>query len=130
MPQFVVHFEITGTDPANLREFYNGIFGWEFDTDSPVAPAISEEGNYGFFTAPTTTDGRAVGIPGGIGGGAGFESQLTFYVGVPNVEAALRAAESHGGTRVLDPQQRPGGGLVVAHFRDPEGNLVGLAGPK
>ena len=67
---------------------------------------------------------------GGVGGGPGFDNQLTFYVGVPNVEAALRAAESHGGTRVLDPQLKPGGGLVVAHFRDPEGNLVGLAGPR
>jgi hypothetical protein len=29
----------------------------------------------------------------------------------------------------MDPEQPPGRDLVVAHFTDPEGNLVGLAGP-
>jgi len=50
------------------------------------------------------------------------------YVGVPDVEAALRRAESLGGTRLMGPEHAPGGGLVVGHFADPEGNLVGVAG--
>jgi uncharacterized protein len=47
---------------------------------------------------------------------------------VPDVEAALREAERLGGTRRMGPETAPGGGLVVGHFTDPEGNLVGVAG--
>jgi len=119
----VVHFEVSGEDPKRLREYYSQLFGWEFDTNSPVAPSVSEAGNYGFLNS-------ADGIPGGIGGGAGYPSQAIFYVGVDDVEAALGQAERLGGTRVMGPEQNPSGQLVVAHFTDPEGNLIGLAGPK
>jgi predicted enzyme related to lactoylglutathione lyase len=34
MPQPVVHFEIIGNDPENLRDYYSGLFGWEFETPS------------------------------------------------------------------------------------------------
>jgi predicted enzyme related to lactoylglutathione lyase len=56
-------------------------------------------------------------------------SPAHFYVGVPDVEAALRRAERLGGTRRMGPDRAPGRDLVVAHFTDPEGNLIGLAGP-
>jgi predicted enzyme related to lactoylglutathione lyase len=55
---------------------------------------------------------------------------VIFYVGVPDVEAALRKAESLGGTRRMGPEKNPGADLVVAHFTDPEGHLIGLAGPR
>jgi predicted enzyme related to lactoylglutathione lyase len=42
-------------------------------------------------------------------------------------EAALQKAERLGGTRRLGPDQAPGRDLVIGHFTDPEGNLVGLA---
>jgi hypothetical protein len=126
--QPVVHFEITGSDPAKLWNFYGGLFGWEFDTSAPVAGVISEPGNYGFINRYTTDDGT--GIPGGVGGGTGYEGHVIFYVGVPNVEAALRKAESLGGTRRMGPVKNPGVELVVGHFMDPAGHLIGLAGPE
>ena len=125
MAQPVVHFEIIGNDPARLRRYYGDLFGWEFDTSGPVSPAVSEAGNYGFVDRITTSDGG--GIPGGVGGGAGYEGHVIFYVGVPDVEAALQRAESLGGKRRLGPAQSPGTGLVVGHFTDPEGRLIGLA---
>ena len=125
MAQPVVHFEIIGNDPARLRRYYGDLFGWEFDTSGPVSPAVSEAGNYGFVDRITTSDGG--GIPGGVGGGAGYEGHVIFYVGVPDVEAALQRAESLGGKRRLGPDQSPGTGLVVGHFTDPEGRLIGLA---
>ena len=70
-----------------------------------------------------------VGIPGGVGGGPGYDGYVTFYVGVPDVEAALRKAESLGGTRQMGPARAPDRELVVGHFTDPEGHLVGVAGP-
>ena len=65
-----------------------------------------------------TDDG--IGIPGGVGGGAGYDSHVIFYVGVPDVGAALQKAESLGGTRVMGPEKNPAG-LVVGHFTDSEG---------
>ena len=128
MGQPVVHFEITGEDPEKLRRYFGELFGWEFDTNSLVAETVSEAGNYGFIEKNTTPDGT--GIPGGVGGRAGYKGYAIFYVGVEDVEAALQKAESLGGKRVMGPAKNPNGMLVVGHFTDPEGNLVGVAGPK
>jgi hypothetical protein len=122
----VVHFEIIGKNPDNLRSYFGELFGWRFDSSAPVAEAISEPSNYCFVERVTTPDGT--GIPGGVGGGAGYLAHVIFYVGVPDVEAALREAERLGGKRQLGPERAPTG-LVIGHFTDPEGNLVGVAGP-
>jgi predicted enzyme related to lactoylglutathione lyase len=122
----IVHFEIIGADPAQLRSYYGALFGWEFDLSAPVAAAVSEPTNYGFVDAVA---GEGVGIPGGIGGGPGYAAAVIFYVGVPDVEAALQHAESLGGTRRLGPDRAPGRDLVIGQFADPEGNVIGVAGP-
>ena len=57
----------------------------------------------------------------------GYDGHVLFYIGVPDVEAALRRAESLGGKRRMGPERAPTG-LVVGHFTDPEGNLIGVAG--
>ena len=119
----VAHFEVSGEDPGKLRDYYARLFGWEFDTNSPVAPSVSEAGKYGFMTSDA-------GIPGGIGGGPGYPSHAIFHVGVDDVAAALVNAERLGGTRVPGPEKNPNGQLVVAHSRAPDGNLIGLAGPR
>jgi predicted enzyme related to lactoylglutathione lyase len=126
MGQPVVHFEIIGNDPPTLRRYYHDLFGWEYDTSGPVSASVSAPGNYGFVAGNTTDDG--VGIPGGVGGGTGYDAYVTFYVGVPNVEAALRKAESLGGTRRMGPDRALGSALVVGHFTDPDGHLIGVAG--
>ena len=124
----VIHFEIIGKNPTKLREYYNHLFDWKADTNSLVAPQVSQAGKYGFIDRISTDDGS--GIPGGIGGGDGYIAQSIFYVGVPDVETALKKAEEFGGKRILGPASKPGGGLVVGRFTDPEGNLIGVAGPK
>jgi predicted enzyme related to lactoylglutathione lyase len=126
MPQPVVHFDIVGEEPERLREYYGQLFGWTFTTPSPVAREVSQLDAYGFLDLVTAEDGT--GIRGGIGGGEGFDSHTVFYVAVPDVEAALQEAERLGGTRVMGPATSPSG-LVVGHFRDPEGSLIGVAGP-
>jgi len=125
MAQPVVHFEIIGNDPQRLRDYYGGLFGWEFETPSPVAQEVSDSESYGFVDLVTSEDGT--GIRGGVGGGPSYKSHAVFYVGVPNVEAALARAEALGGTRVMGPVTSPNG-LVVGHFTDPEGSLIGVAG--
>lgn len=121
MSQQVVHFEIIGADAGRLREYYGSLFGWEFAVGGPTAPEVSEPGNYGFVEGDT--------IPGGVGGGAGHTPHTVFYVGVDDVAAAVEKAEALGGTRAMGPVRSPSGELTVAHVKDPEGNLIGLAGP-
>jgi uncharacterized protein len=120
----VVHFEITGAQPEHLRSYYAELFGWRYDTSAPVSGAVSEPHNYGFIERITTPDGG--GIPGGVGGGAGYPARAVFYVLVTDVEQALQDAERLGGTRVLGPAAAPSG-LAVGQFSDPAGNIVGLA---
>lgn len=123
MSRPVVHFEIIGADPDRLRSFFGDLFGWRYER-TPVAQAVSAPGEYGFIDLLTASDGS--GIRGGVGGGPGYDSHAVFYVGVPDVERALERAESLGGVRTMGPQTSPTG-LVVGHFTDPEGNLIGLA---
>jgi predicted enzyme related to lactoylglutathione lyase len=119
MGQPVVHFEIIGNDPATLRRYYGELFGWAYEVGDAASQAVSEPGDYGFVSG--------AGINGGVGGGAGHEGRVLFYVGVPNVEAALQKAEALGGKRVMGPEGTPGT-IVVGRFTDPEGNLLGVAG--
>src|SRR5262249_7518060 len=102
MGQPVVHFEIIGSDPARLRGYYGELFGWADDTSGPVAESVSRPGEYGF-----TEPGDGTAIPGGVGGGPGYRPHVVFYVGVPDVEAALQRAESLGGKRVMGPERAP-----------------------
>lgn len=125
MGEPVVHFEIIGRDPAGLQGYYRELFGWDPQPGDATTETVSTPGQYGFVDPATSGSG----INGGIGGGEGFEAHVVFYVQVPDVGAALQQAEDLGGTRVMGPEGKPGT-LIVAQFRDPEGNLVGLAGPR
>jgi uncharacterized protein len=118
----VVHFEIIGRDPSRLRAYYGELFGWTFATGDASSDEVSEPGNYGFVDGATTG-----GINGGVGGGPAHTAQVLFYVGVPDVDAALREAERLGGTRELGPEGTADE-LVIGHFTDPEGNVIGVAG--
>jgi predicted enzyme related to lactoylglutathione lyase len=120
MGQPVVHFEIIGTDAQRLRSYYGDLFDWSFDTNPSVTGM-----EYGIVERYTTSDG--IGIPGGVGGGMeGYDGHVTFYVAVPDVEAALQKAESLGGTRRMGPDPIPGTDTMIGHFTDPEGHLVGV----
>jgi uncharacterized protein len=122
----IVHVELIGPDPGRLRDFYSRLFGWDAASGSPVAEAISLPTEYSFIAPAPGADPAA----GGIGGGPQFESHAIFYVGVSKVSDALAQAQDLGATVALEPQRNEGGGVTVAHFRDPAGNLVGIAGPE
>ena len=119
MGQPVVHFEVVGTDGDKLKAYYAELFGWEFEeTEGPM--------NYGLVQREGNTNAEGVGIGGGVGGVGGDVGHVTFYVEVPDVDAALTRAESLGGKRVSDPDEVPGTGIVIAHLSDPEGHVIGL----
>jgi predicted enzyme related to lactoylglutathione lyase len=118
MGQPVVHFEIVGQDGAKLRDYYAELFGWEIAADNPM--------NYGLVAREDNLNADGIGIGGGVGGGPeGYPGHVTFYVEVPDVEAALAQAESLGGTRMMGPDE-PMPGLVIGLFNDPEGHTIGV----
>jgi len=121
MGQPVVHFEVVGKDGDKLKSYYAEMFDWQVNDDNPM--------KYGLVDAAAGSVGP--GIPGGIGQGPeGYEGHVTFYVEVPDVEAALVRAESLGGTRVMGPETIMED-ITLGQFLDPEGNVIGLtqAGP-
>jgi uncharacterized protein len=115
----VVHFEVLGGDSELLQSFYSELFDWEIDASNPMNYGlVPREGN-------TTTDG--IGIGGGIGTGMeGYPGHVSFYVGVPDLEAALAKAETLGGRRLMGPMQVTGD-VEIAMFADPEGHVIGLS---
>ena len=118
MGQPVVHFEIVGKDPQKLQSYYSDLFGWEIDASNPMS--------YGIVQRDGNTNADGVGIGGGVGGGPeGYDGHVTFYIEVPDVEAALAKAESLGGTRVMGPDEVMEG-LVIGLFTDPEGHVIGV----
>jgi predicted enzyme related to lactoylglutathione lyase len=118
MGQPVTHFEIIGKDADKLRSYYGDLFGWEFDADNPM--------NYGMVAREGNTNADGVGIGGGVGGGPeGYEGHVTFYVEVPDVEAALAKAESLGGSRVMGPEQVTDE-VEIGLLNDLEGHQIGV----
>ena len=82
--------------------------------------------NYGIVQRDGNVTAEGVGIGGGVGAGPeGYPGHVTFYVEVPDVEAALAKAESLGGKRMMGPDQVPEG-PVIGQFQDPDGNTVGV----
>jgi predicted enzyme related to lactoylglutathione lyase len=118
MGQAVVHFEVIGKDGAKLQSYYSELFGWEVDAGNPM--------NYGIVQRDGNTNAEGVGIGGGVGvGPEGYEGHVTFYVEVPDVEAALAKAESLGGTRTMGPDKVMEG-VEIGMFKDPEGHDIGV----
>jgi predicted enzyme related to lactoylglutathione lyase len=115
--QPVVHFEVVGNDPAALRSYFAELFGWELG--DPMGPTS-------YSLVPPYTNADGIGIGGAVGGGPEeYEGHVTFYVEVPDVEAALAQAASLGGERMMGPYQIPNG-PVIGLFADPEGHVIGL----
>ena len=117
MGQPVVHFEVIGKDGKKLQEYYSELFGWEIDANNPMKYGVVK-GEDNPSSVPS--------IGGGVAGGPdGYDGHVTFYVAVPDVEAALAKAESIGGKRIFGPDEVMEG-LVIGQFTDPEGHVIGV----
>jgi uncharacterized protein len=118
MGQPVVHFEVIGKDTERLHGFYSELFGWDIDANNPM--------RYGMVQRDGNTNPDGIGIGGGVGAGPeGYDGHTTFYVEVPDLEAALGDAERLGGSRMMGPD-KVSDEIEIALFRDPEGHVIGL----
>ena len=119
MGQPVVHFEVIGKDGDNLRRYYAELFDWEINADNPM--------KYGTVDREQNLSAEGIGIAGGVAGAPeGYDGHVTFYVQVPDVEAALAKAEELGGSRIMGPDEVPGAGVVIGQLTDPEGHMIGV----
>lgn len=112
MGNAVVHFEVMGTDLDELARFYGELFGWSIQT--------MPEMNY---SSVDTTSGA--GINGGLGVAQDGSRYVTFYIEVPDTDAALAEIEKAGG-KTITPTVVMENIVTFAHFADPAGNRVGL----
>src|SRR3989337_896565 len=107
----VVHFEIYGKDAEELRAFYTELFGWEIHADNPM--------NYGLVH----TNAGDEGIDGGIAEG---DARVNVVMEVDDLQVYLDKAVSLGG-EVVTPITEIPDMVTFAEFRDPAGNVIGMA---
>jgi hypothetical protein len=108
----VVHAEIRSTDPDATRAFFSGLFGWSYS-----------DGAYpGYTFVDTGVEGA---LPTAISPLQGDSDSVLFFIGVPDVPAALAKAEELGGTIVQPAQEVPG--VTFGVFADPLGHKIGVA---
>lgn len=112
----VVHFELlsaAGGAPA-LRDFYAKTFGWSYD----MAPGT----DYALVAAPE--DGRGIG--GAVAEAEDGQPRVAIYVEVDDPAEYLERVRANGGEIVRDVTVVPGM-VTFGEFRDPAGNIVGVA---
>ena len=110
MPAPVVFFDISAPSLAPQAAFYHDIFGWQ------VGPS-------GEFSAPVASP-----LHGNLRVEPSAEGPLTervLYIGVPDITATMAKVVAHGGS-VVFPRMVIPGVVVVALFKDPAGNRMGL----
>ena len=99
-PAPIVFFDIAGTDAAKLKDFYAGNFGWSLAVNGEI-----KTGNL---------DGALRQDP----------AEKILYIGVPNIDDAMKKVTASGGAIVTPKIPIPSGVFVL--FTDPAGNRMGL----
>ena len=109
-PAPIVFFDIASTDLAGEAAFYKVVFDWDADAN-------------GRLTVPVASP-----LPGLLRiepAGQAPVVERVIYVGVPDINAALAKITAHGGSIVFPRTVAPGV-VILALFKDPAGNRVGL----
>ncbi len=97
----IVFFDIAGPDAAKLKAFYAANFGWTIDAANGIKTPKLE--------------GTLRQDP----------PETLIYLGVPDIDATLKAIAASGGSTVL-PRTVVPGVATFALFKDPAGNRMGL----
>jgi len=106
----VSYLRIPAQDPRRSAAFYESVFGWSVRADRDEPSFEDGTGHViGHFMADLPSAGEAGVRP---------------YIYVEGVDETLDKVVAHGGEVVTAPY--PEGDLLVATFRDPSGNVLGV----
>jgi predicted enzyme related to lactoylglutathione lyase len=103
-------------DPEAAKEFYGGLFGWEFDNRTPQG---SPEPYY--VAQLRGCDVAAIGGPSESGALPTWNP----YTAVESVERAVTRVGDAGGSVIAEPMDIPGAGRMAV-FADPEGAVFSV----
>ena len=109
-PAPVVFFDIAAPSLASQASFYHDVFGWE------IGPG-------GGFSVPVASP-----LSGNLRVEPSKDSSITervIYIGVPDINGAMAKIVARGGVIVF-PRMAIPGAVIVAMFKDPAGNRMGL----
>ncbi len=109
----IVHVEIKVTNIARAKKFYGKLLGWKFFDMMP---------GYVLFEAGKGAVGGAFDKVKKIAKG---DATLAYFE-VKSMDVSLDLVKKLRGKIVTPKTEIPGGRGAMAHFRDSEGNLVGL----
>ena len=116
-PHHVRWNELATSDPDAAVTFYQRHFGWHQNGEMDMGPM----GKYRFLQH------------GGVGIGAVMPatsaSQWRYYIGVDDIDRAIAAIETGGGTLIDGPHEIMGGDFSL-HATDPQRVDFGLVGPR
>jgi predicted enzyme related to lactoylglutathione lyase len=115
----VAYLEVPAADPARSAAFYDSVFGWIVASTTPHVSSSARPTRVAFQDATRDLIGAFVTAlhPAAAGG-------VLPYLYVEGIDQALTTIREHGGEVVENV--RAEGGLWVATFRDPGGNIVGV----
>ncbi len=130
MSNLVVHFEIHGSDPERLVDFYGRLLGWSFQQfgdmpywsiDTGDEAARQGGAGHGINGGLTQRQGPAPEIGGAVNG-------ANLVIAVDDVDGLFAQGLELGGSEALAPADMPGVGRL-AYLHDPDGNVFGLISP-
>lgn len=110
----LVYFEITGTDSAELAQFYSQNFGFEAEA-SPYMP------NYHLLRSKNS-------ISGAVMDRTYKDQKVILWFQVDNLEERVQAIVAAGGALAGEKNTIPGQGHVQ-YVSDPQGTIIGLKQP-
>ncbi len=111
MTGMLYYIELPATSVEESAAFYQKVFGWESRARGDGATAFDDAA--GHVSGVWTTDRMAADEPG-----------FRIYISVTDAVAASAAIEAEGGTIVQAADTSAVD--IVAYFRDPAGNLLGI----
>lgn len=115
-----VWVELATPDPDAAFAFYGALFGYE----KAGAMPMGDMGDYAFIAAGDLRPGAI--MPSTT---TNAPARWNWYVEVADIDAAVATVRSRGGTVLWEPTEIPGGSFS-ANVADPQGNQIGLVGPR
>jgi predicted enzyme related to lactoylglutathione lyase len=110
----VCYLQIPAVDVHQSADFYHKVFGWNIrrrDTDHPSFDDAAGHVSGGWFTGRPPMR----------------EAGIIVSIWVNDIEATLALVRANGGEALESPHpDSPGSTSLIANFRDPAGNLIGL----